>query len=57
MGEHKAPLEKHLGQIPQVQLVPQPPQHDIGGIFQVVERGSGALVEASLARLSQQNVR
>ena len=61
MGEYKAGLEKHLGQIPQAQLVPQPPhrdeQHDIDGIFQVVERGDDALVEGSLAWLSQQNVR
>ena len=61
MGELKAALEKLLGQIAQAQFVPQPPQHDeqhdIGGIFQVVEGGSGALVEGSLARLSQRNVR
>ncbi len=54
MGELKAALQKHLGQIVQAQFIPQPPQHDeqhdIGGIFQVVERGSGALVEGSLAR-------
>src|SRR5437588_10841147 len=52
MRELKAPLQEHLGEIAQAQLVPQPPendeQHDIGGIFQVVERGSGALVEGAL---------
>ncbi len=61
MRELEAALQKHLGQVTQTRLVPQPPQHDeqdtIGGIFQIVERGSGALVEGSFARLSQRNVR
>ena len=54
MGELKASLQKHLGQIAQAQLVPQPPQHNeqnnISGVLQKVERGSRALVEGSLAR-------
>jgi hypothetical protein len=37
MGEHKATLQEHLGQIPQAQLVPQAPQDneqdDIGRVF------------------------
>jgi hypothetical protein len=53
MRELEASLQEHLDQIAQAQLVPQPPQHDeqdnIGGIFQVVERGSGTLIEGSLA--------
>ena len=61
MGELKASFQKHFSQVAQTQFVPQPPQHDeedkIGGIFQVVEGGSGALVEGAFARLSQQNVR
>ena len=61
MGELKATLQKHLGQITQAQLVPQAPenheQDDISGIFERVERGSCTLVEGALARLSQRNVR
>jgi hypothetical protein len=41
MSGLKAPLEKHLGQIPQAQFVAQPPEDDekdkIGGVFQIVE--------------------
>ncbi len=51
MSEHKPALQEHLGQIPQAQLVPQPPEHhlqdDIGGIFQVIEKRSCAFVEGS----------
>ncbi len=54
MGELEAALEKHFSEIAQAQLVAQPPQHDeqdnISGIFQVVEEGSGTLVEGALAR-------
>jgi hypothetical protein len=61
MRELEAALEKHLSQIAQAQLVPQPPQHneqdDISGVFEIVERSSCTLVEGALARLSQQNVR
>jgi hypothetical protein len=53
MRELKAAFQKHLSQIAQAQLVPQPPQHDeqddIGGIFQKVERRPGTLVKSSLA--------
>jgi len=52
MSERQSPFEKHLGEIPQTQFVPKSPQDDqknhIGGIFQKVEWGSGALVEAML---------
>ncbi len=61
MGKLEAPLLKHFSHVTQAQFVPQPLQHDeehdIGRIFQVVEGGSGALVEDALAWLSQQNVR
>lgn len=44
MGERKAAHQNHFSQIAQVQLVPQPLQHDeeddIGGIFQKIERSS-----------------
>ena len=54
MRELEAALEKHLSQIAQAQLVPQPPQHNeqnnISGVLQKVERGSRALVKGSLAR-------
>ncbi len=53
MGELKAALQKHFGQVTQAQLVPQAPQHDeqddIGGLFERVEGGSSALVEGALA--------
>jgi hypothetical protein len=53
MGEDKAALQEHLRQIPQAQLVPQPPedneQDDIGRVFQKVEGRCGALVKRSLA--------
>ena len=48
MGEHKAALQEHLGQITQAQLVAQPPedneQDDIGGVFQKVEGGARAFI-------------
>ena len=60
MRELEAPLQEHLSQIAQTQLVPQPPHNDkqdnIGRIFQKVERSSCTLVEGSFAR-EQQNVR
>ncbi len=60
MGELKASLQKHLGQITQAQLVPQAPenhkQNDIDRVLQKIERGSSTLVEGALARLSQRNV-
>ncbi len=53
MGEYKPALQEHLGQIPQAQLVAQPPQHDeqdeIGGVFEEVERGPCTLIKSSLA--------
>lgn len=43
MSKFNAALQEHLGQIPQAQLVAQPPEdnqkNDIGGIFEKVERG------------------
>jgi hypothetical protein len=54
MRELEAALEKHLSQIAQAQLVPQPPQHneqdDISGVFEIVEGSSCTLVEGALAR-------
>jgi hypothetical protein len=53
MREHDAPFQKHFSEIPQAQLVSEPPQDNqknhIGGIFQEIERGSCALVEEMLA--------
>jgi len=53
MGELKAPLQEHLGQIAQTQLVPEPPEDDqeddISEVFEIVERSSCTLVEGSLA--------
>jgi hypothetical protein len=53
MRELEAALQEHLGQIAQAQLVPKSPQHDeqdnIGGVFEIVERGSCTLVEGALA--------
>jgi hypothetical protein len=53
MGELKAPLQEHLSQIPQTQLVPQPPENDkkddISGIFQKVEGSPCAFVEGTSA--------
>jgi len=61
MGELIAQLQEHLGQIARTQLVPEPPEEDheddISGVFEIVERSSCTLVEGSLARLSQRNVR
>jgi hypothetical protein len=53
IGERQSSLEKHLGEISQAQLVPEPPQNNqedhIGGIFQEVAWRSCALVEEALA--------
>jgi hypothetical protein len=61
MREDKAAFQKHFRQTAQAQLVPQPPQHNeqnnIGGVFERVEWSSGTLVEDSLTRLSQRNMR
>lgn len=47
MREHKAAFYKHHRQITQAQLIPQSAEHDtqddIGGVFQKVERGAGAV--------------
>jgi hypothetical protein len=52
IGEHPSSLEKHLGEVSQTQLVPEPPQDDqenhIGGVFQKVERCSCPLIEGVL---------
>ena len=61
MGEDKATLHEHLGEIAQAQLVAQPihndRQDDIGGVFQKIERRCATLVKSPLAWLSQRNVR
>jgi len=53
MRELEAPLQEHLGQIAQAQLVPKSPQHDeqddIAGVFQIVEWGPRAFVKGSSA--------
>jgi hypothetical protein len=53
MGKHETPLQKHFSQVPQAQLVPEPPKHDqehnVCGIFEKVEWRSCALVEHLLA--------
>jgi hypothetical protein len=53
VSEHKATLQKHLGQIPYAQLLAESPEHDkqddLGGIFQIVEKGVGAFIEKPLA--------
>jgi hypothetical protein len=54
MSELEAALQKHLGEITQAQLVPQPPedneQDNIGGVFEKVEGSARAFVESALAR-------
>jgi hypothetical protein len=54
MGNDDAPLEKHLRQIPQTQLIPKAPQDNqtdhIGRILQPVEGRSRPLIEAAPAR-------
>jgi len=53
MGELKAALHEHLGQVPRAQCVPEPPEddqeHDVRGVFQKVERDFSTLIEGSLA--------
>jgi hypothetical protein len=52
MGKRQSSFKKHLGKISETQFVPKPPENNqknhISGIFQKVEWGSGALVEAML---------
>jgi hypothetical protein len=49
----KATLEEHLGQIPETELVAQPPydnkHDDIGWIFEVVEGSASPFIEAPVA--------
>src|SRR3954470_14532537 len=49
VGEHEAPDQEHLGQIPQAQLVAQPPEdheeHDVGWDLDPVQRRTSSLVE------------
>ena len=56
VGEDEAPLQEHLGQVAQAQLVVQAPehhqQHDVGGVLQEVEGGAGPLLKAASALLS-----
>src|SRR5687768_10288739 len=61
MGEDEATREEHLSQIAQTELVPEAPQddqkHDIGRIFQVVERRARALIEgASTGRAAKRAI-
>jgi hypothetical protein len=50
MGKDKAPLEKHLGEVPQAQLIPDTPQDDqtnhIRGILQAVKGRPRSLVNS-----------
>ena len=49
MGEFKAALQEHLGEIAQAQLVAQTPEHDeqddIGRVLQEVKGSAGAFVK------------
>ena len=49
VAEDEAPRQEHLRQVPQAQLVAQPPQHDeqheVGRVLQVVVGRAGPLVE------------
>ena len=53
MGEHPPALQEHFRHITRAQLVPQSPQDhlqdDISGIFQILERGTGAFSEDASA--------
>jgi hypothetical protein len=50
MREEKATFQEYLRQIPQAQLVAQPPKnnekHNIGGVFQKVERSCSPSLKA-----------
>jgi hypothetical protein len=52
VGEFETPLQKHLCQVSQAQLVSQPPendqQNDIGWELQMVEDSASPLVEDAL---------
>jgi hypothetical protein len=54
MRELEATRKKHLSEVTQAQLVPQPPEHhledNIGGVFQIIESRSRTLVEDAFAR-------
>jgi hypothetical protein len=59
--EHKTALQEHLRQITEAQFIAKPPEHDeqddIGGVFQIVERGPGAFVEdASAGRTAERSI-
>ncbi len=53
VSKFKATLEEHLGQIPETELVAQPPydnkHDDIGWIFEVVEGSASPFIEAPVA--------
>jgi hypothetical protein len=53
MREREASFQKHFGKITQAQFISEPPEdnqeHDIGGIFEEVERGSRTFVEGAPA--------
>ena len=53
MRELESTQQKHLGQIPQAQLIQQPAEHDleddVGGKLEMVERSARSLIELSPA--------
>ncbi len=53
VSEDKAPLQDHLGQVPRAEIVAEPPKHHqedaVGGHPEIVERGTGPLVDAACA--------
>src|SRR3954471_2722327 len=54
VAEHEAADEEHLGQVPQGELVAQPPEHhegdDVARVLGPVQQAAGALVELLAAR-------
>jgi hypothetical protein len=52
MGKHEAPLEEHLGRIPQAELGPEAPQHhqadDVDRILPPIEGGAGPFLTLPL---------
>jgi hypothetical protein len=51
--EFEAAQQEHLSQVPQAQLIPQSPQHNlkyyVGREFQMIEQTTSSLVEPTLA--------
>ena len=56
MGNLVSPLEQQFRDIPETELVAQPPedgeQHDVSGELEIVEAGAGPLVEDAPARVA-----